>query len=141
MRIKRIERNGNMTGLLEMREKLKLLYSKNDVFIIPVVKFLVAFITISMINGRMGYMTRVDNLAVVMIGSLLCSFMPMGCIILLGALFSLLHMYALSLEVAIVGLVVYLLLFLLFSSHLLPLLFHSLRLYHIYESIDRYPHL
>lgn len=103
-----------MTGLLELREKLKMLYSKNEVFILPVVKFLLAFILLSVLNGQMGYMSKVDNMAIVLIAALMCSFLPKGCIILFPALFSLLHMYALSLEVAAVGLVVYLLMFLLF---------------------------
>lgn len=103
-----------MTSLLEMREKLKLIYSKNEVFIIPVVKFLLAFVALTMVNGQLGYMNKIDNIAVVLIVSLLCSFLPNGCIILFAALFSLLHMYALSLEVAIVGFCVFLVMFLLF---------------------------
>ena len=103
-----------MTGLLEMREKLKLLYGRNEVFIVPVLKFLLAFVTLTVVNGRLGYMSRVDNLAIVLIVSLLCSFLPNGCIIMFAALFSLLHMYALSLEVALAGLCLYLVMFLMF---------------------------
>ena len=103
-----------MTGLLEIREKLKLLYSRNEVFIVPVLKFLLAFVTMTVINGRMGYMNRLDNLAIVLVVSLLCSFLPNGCIIMFAALFSLLHMYALSMEVALLGLCLYLVMFLLF---------------------------
>ncbi len=121
-----------MTGLLELREKIKLIYSKNEVFILPIAKFLLAFIVFNTINGQMGYMTRLDNIAIVLIVSLMCSFLPMGCMLLLSALFSLLHMYALSMEVALVGLCVYLLMFLLFFRFspkdslvvvLMPLLF------------------
>lgn len=97
-----------------MREKLKLLYSRNEVFIVPVIKFLLAFITLTVVNGRMGYMSRLDSLPIVLIVSLMCSFLPTGCIILFAALFSLLHMYALSMEVALVGLCLYLIMFLLF---------------------------
>lgn len=103
-----------MTGLLEMREKLKLIYSKNEVFIVPVVKFLLAFITLTVINGQLGYMTRLDSLPIVLIAALLCSFLPKGCIILFAAVFSLLHMYELSMEVALVGLCLYLVIALLF---------------------------
>ncbi len=103
-----------MTALLELRDKLKYFYSKNEAFILPVVKFLLAFILLSSVNGRMGYMAKVDNIAIVLIVALMCSFLPRGCIILFAALFSLLHMYALSLEIALVGLIVYLLMFLLF---------------------------
>lgn len=103
-----------MTSLLELREKLKLIYSKNEVFIVPVIKFLLAFIALTMVNGQLGYMSRIDNLAIVLIVSLLCSFLPNGCIILFAALFSLLHLYALSMEIAIVAFCVYLVMFLLF---------------------------
>lgn len=103
-----------MTALLELRDKLKLIYSKNEVFILPVVKFLLALIALNVINGDMGYMAKVDNIGIVLIVALMCSFLPVGSITLFALLFSLLHMYALSLEVAIVGLVVYLLLFFLF---------------------------
>ena len=103
-----------MAVLLELRDKMKMIYSKNEVFILPVIKFLVALIVLLVINGNMGYMTRVDNIGIVLIAALACSFLPAGCITVFGILFSLLHMYALSLEVAIVGLVVYLLMFLLF---------------------------
>ena len=103
-----------MTVLLEFREKIKLIYSKNEVFILPVIKFLLAFLTLSVINGQMGYMTRLDNMAIVLVAALFCSFLPVGFLVMFAALFSLLHMYALSLEAALVGMVVYMLLFLLF---------------------------
>ncbi len=103
-----------MTALLELRDKLKYFYSKNEVFILPVIKFLLAFVTLLVINGQMGYMLKVNNVAVVLIAALMCSFLPTFCIILFAALFTLLHMYALALEIAVVGVVVYLLMFLLF---------------------------
>ena len=103
-----------MTGLLELREKLKMIYSRNETFILPIVKFLLALIVLSTVNGQLGYMTRLDSLPIVLIVSLLCSFLPNGCIVLFAALFSLLHMYELSMEVAGVGLCVYLVMTLLF---------------------------
>ncbi|MGN0168541.1 MAG: hypothetical protein ACI4AB_10890 [Acetatifactor sp.] len=103
-----------MTVLLEIREKIKLIYSRYEAFILPVVKFLLAFLVLNTLNGRMGYMTQLDNIAVVLIVSLMCSFLPTGCIVLFAALFSLLHMYSLSMEVLLVGFCVYLVMFLLF---------------------------
>lgn len=103
-----------MTGLLEIREKIKLIYSKGEVFILPVVKFLLAYIVLSAVNNRMGYMAQVTNVALVLILSLMCSFLSTGCLVFFAAVFSLLHMYALSIEVALVGLCVYLILYLLY---------------------------
>ncbi|MCM1056226.1 MAG: hypothetical protein NC517_01255 [Firmicutes bacterium] len=103
-----------MTGLLEIRERIKMLYSRYEVFILPVVKFLFALIVLNTLNGKIGYMTRLDNIAIVLIVSLMCSFLPTGCIVMFGAVFSLLHLYALSMEVALVGLCMFLVMFLLF---------------------------
>ena len=47
-----------MTALLELRENLKKIYSRNEAFILPVIKFLLSFIVLSIINGKMGYMTK-----------------------------------------------------------------------------------
>ena len=103
-----------MTALLELRENLKKIYSRNEAFILPVIKFLLSVIVLSIINGKMGYMTKLDNMAIVLIVSLLCSFLPTGFMAFFAMMFAVLHMYALSIETAAVGLVVFLLLYLLF---------------------------
>ena len=103
-----------MTALLELRENLKKIYSRNEAFILPVIKFLLGFIVLSIINGKMGYMTKLDNMAIVLIVSLLCSFLPTGFMAFFAMMFAVLHMYALSIETAAVGLVVFLSLYLLF---------------------------
>ena len=103
-----------MTALLELRENLKKIYSRNEAFILPVIKFLLSFIVLSIINGKMGYMTKLDNMAIVLIVSLLCSFLTTGFMAFFAMMFAVLHMYALSMETAAVGLVVFLLLYLLF---------------------------
>ena len=103
-----------MTTLLEFREKVKLFFSRNETFILPIIRFLLAFWVFATVNGRLGYMGKVDNVAIVLIAALACSFLPNGCMLLIAAVFSLLHMYAMSMEVALVGLCVYLVLFLVF---------------------------
>ena len=103
-----------MTELLELREKIKLVYAKNEAIILPVVKFLLAFVTLLVINSELGYMSKINNIALVLIVALACSFLPMFFIILFAAAFTVLHMYAMSLEVALFGAVVYMLMFLLF---------------------------
>ena len=102
-----------MTGLLEIREKLKMIYSKYEALLFPLVKFLLAFAVLNTLTGEMGYMTQLDSMAVVLIVALMCSFLPTGCILLFAALFSLLHMYALSIEILLVGFCLYLVIFLL----------------------------
>lgn len=103
-----------MTKLLVIREYLKHFYSKNEVFIRPIWKFLLAFITLLTINGRLGYMERINNIMIVLIVALMCSFLPTGCIVMFAALFILLHLYTLSMECAAVMLMVMLVMFLLY---------------------------
>lgn len=101
-----------MTLLLEYRDKIKQFYRMNSVVILPVLKFLIAFFALNGVNTFMGYMPKLDNLAIVLIASLACSFLPAGFLTMLCALFSLAHMYSLTMEAAAVGLVLYAILFL-----------------------------
>ena len=103
-----------MRSLLEFRDKIKYYYRQYEFMILPALKFMLAYLTICCVNGALGYMPQADKVSIVLIASLFCSFMPVGCIVFVASLFSLLHMYALSMEVALVGLSVYLILLLLF---------------------------
>ena len=81
-----------MTALLELRENLKKIYSRNEAFILPVIKFLLSLLVLGIINDRLGYMTKLDNMAIVLIVSLMCSFLPTGFMVFFAMLFSWLHM-------------------------------------------------
>ena len=80
----------------------------------PLWKFMLAFISLMLINGKLGFMERIDKMTAVLVVSLMCSFMPMNFIIIIAAAFVLLHVYALSLECAVVMLAAFLLMFLLY---------------------------
>lgn len=103
-----------MTKLLVVREYLKHFYSRYEIYIQPVWKLLLAFISLTMINSKLGYMSRINNAAIVLVAALMCSFLPTGCIVLFSALFILLHLYALSLECALVVGMVIMVMFLLY---------------------------
>jgi hypothetical protein len=102
-----------MRSLLEIRDKIKYYYRQYEFIILPALKFMLAYLAICCVNGALGYMQQVDKVGIVLITSLFCSFMPTGCIVFVASLFSLLHMYALSMEVALVGVGIYLILLLL----------------------------
>lgn len=104
----------NMTTLLVAKQYVKNFISKYEVYLKPLLKLVLALIALMMINGRIGYMQRLDDISIVLIAALMCSFMPMNFIIFVAAAFTVLHMYALSLETAVVTMVVFLVLFLLY---------------------------
>ena len=103
-----------MTTLLVAKQYLKLFYSKYEIYITPLMKFLLAFIALLLINANLGYMAVIDKLPLVLIAALMCSFMPTNFIVIISALFTLLHMYAFSLEGAAVVGGAFLLMFLLY---------------------------
>ena len=103
-----------MTTLLVAKQYVKNFISKYEVYLKPLLKLVLALMALMMINGRIGYMQRLDNMSIVLIVALMCSFMPMNFIIFVAAAFTVLHMYALSLETATITLVIFLVLFLLY---------------------------
>ena len=103
-----------MTGLLELKEKIKGFYGTYDVYITPFIKFLMAFCVFFIINGNIGYMKRLSSMPVTLVLALLCAILPVNAMILLSVLLILLHLYALSMEVAATGLVIFALMFLLY---------------------------
>jgi len=103
-----------VTKLLVIREYLKHFYGKYEIYIKPVWKLVLAFITLAVINSKLGYMNQIDNIAVILIVSLMCSFLPTGCIAVFSSLFIILHLYALSMECALVALLLLIVMFLLY---------------------------
>ncbi|MCI5585262.1 MAG: hypothetical protein MR383_06900 [Lachnospiraceae bacterium] len=103
-----------MTSLLEIRDTIKHFYSKHELYVKPVLKFLMALVCLLLINGNMGYMDTLKNPAIVLIVALMCSFMPRNFIVLVSALFVVLHSYSLAMECAAAVLAVFLLLLLLY---------------------------
>lgn len=103
-----------MSGIIEIRENLKRIYNNYDAYINPLLKFLLAMIIFGVINGKLGYMDRINNIAIVLIASLLCSFLPLIIMALLSGLFILLHLYALAPECAAVAAVVLFIMFILY---------------------------
>lgn len=103
-----------MTQLLVIREQLKRLCGKYEVYLIPIGKFLTAMITFLVINGNLGYMEKIAKFPIVLILALLSSFLPLNFIIIFAAILSLAHVYALSMECALIVGIIYLLMFLLY---------------------------
>ncbi len=103
-----------MTGLLEIREYLKKFYAKYDIYVNPCIKLLMAFVVLTVINSSMGYMALLKNPVFVIVVALMCSFMPRNFVVLVSALFILLHSFSLAMECAVVTAAVFLVMFLLY---------------------------
>ena len=91
-----------MIGLLVFKEKLKQFYGKYNIYIVPVVKFLVGFLTFWLINANVGFMTKLKNPLISVLMGLIASFIPYGVTAFLAGIFILIHVSQVSLEIALI---------------------------------------
>ena len=103
-----------MSTLLEIKQNVNNFFNKYEVYINPVLKLILALVALITINSKLGYMQKIDNISIVLVVALMCSFMPLNFIVVVSALFVVLHMYALALEAAVVVLVLFIVLFLMY---------------------------
>ncbi len=122
-----------MIALWVFREKLRSFYSRFDIFINPLIRFVFGFVVFHMLNGNLGAMVRLNNVLVELVLALICSVLPYGVMVFLAAVLLVAHVSSVSLEMTVI-LVVFLL-FILFlyyglqpgDSYLLlltPIFFH-----------------
>lgn len=122
-----------MTTILELKEKMIRFYGKYEVYITPIIKFAVAMVTFLMINYNIGYMKSISRMPIALILALLCSILPLGATIFLASLVILADMYALSIEVCLVALLLFLVIYFIYfrfapkhgvGALLTPICFH-----------------
>lgn len=107
-----------MKALLLFKQKLKNLYSRMEVLLVPAFKFALAYVYYSGINSFLGYMDILKNTYILLVLSVLCMILPWNVIMYVGFALIIAHCYALNLAVGIfvaVIIVFMLLMFLRFS--------------------------
>ncbi|MCR5467328.1 MAG: hypothetical protein K6F37_00065 [Lachnospiraceae bacterium] len=103
-----------MTTLLEIKEKLRAFYAKYDIYIKPALKFLLALVVYIQINGNIGYNSKIESFPITLVLALLGAILPIGATVFIAAIVILLHLYALSFEVAIIGFILFVMVYFLY---------------------------
>ncbi len=103
-----------MSDLLEWKERVRHFYGKYEVYIIPVIKFVLAFTTFLLIGKNIGFMEKINSMPVILVVALLCAILPVNAIIVFSAGLILANLYALSLEVCAVAFLIFVLIGLLY---------------------------
>ncbi|MCR5216253.1 MAG: hypothetical protein K6C69_04905 [Lachnospiraceae bacterium] len=101
-----------MATILELKEKIRVFYGKNEIFLAPLARFVLALITLSVINGNIGYMKALKNPMITIAIALICGIFPSGATVLFVTLVIVGHLYAESMELAVVALLVFILMYL-----------------------------
>ncbi len=103
-----------MTKWIELREKIRKIYGKHNRLILAVVKFILALFLFLLINHYVGYMEKLHHVYIAVALALICAMLPVNMTVLLAAVFTVVHLYALSMEVAVTALLIFLLMFFLY---------------------------
>lgn len=124
--------NIKMTTLLELREKIISIYSQYENYINLAVRFLMALFALLYINSMTGYQETLAGIMPTFILALIATLIPANLVVILLGLIILVHLYALAMEAAAVGAVLFLVLLLVYfrftpGDTVLLLLFPSCR--------------
>ncbi|MCR5417984.1 MAG: hypothetical protein K6E84_03635 [Lachnospiraceae bacterium] len=103
-----------MSSLLELRDGLRDFYSRHEIYILPFVKFCLAIMVLFLLNMNLGLSSKVSNMVLVLLVSLMCACLPMNLLVVIAMAFTIVHFYEISLECAVAGGAVFLLMFLLY---------------------------
>ena len=103
-----------MTTFLEVKQKIKSFYGRYEIYIVPILKFILALISFVWINSTLGFTAALTNPFVVLILALLCSILPVNLILYLSFVLVIGHCYSVGIEVAAFALVLVLFLLILF---------------------------
>ena len=78
------------------REKIQYLYSRYDIYILFILKFVLAFVILMEININIGYMETITNILIVAVLSLVCAIIPIAGMVTIGILVIVIHCFALN---------------------------------------------
>lgn len=95
-----------MTGLLLWKEHLKGFYQKYNQLLHPLIRFLFTLCTVLSINSTVGYMAKLKNPLVVFMVCLVGTLLPNCMLVFLIGGFLAVHLYAVSVEMALIAVLV-----------------------------------
>lgn len=91
-----------MMMFLVLKERLKSFYGKYAALANGIIKFGYSLMAILMLNQNIGFMTKLKNPFVPVVLALVCAFLPTSAISFLLAAVMLVHIYAVSFEIALI---------------------------------------
>ncbi len=98
-----------MTNLLVLKEKIVGIYKNFEYPILMVGKFILAILAFQYVNEKLGYFEALTGIVPVLFLSVICAVVPVSIFVLIFALVVLLHLFKLSMMLAVVALIVFLL--------------------------------
>lgn len=103
-----------MNGLVSFKEKLKNIYAKYGVYINHVLIFILAFLATFIISRNLGTGTIISSPLICLALALICAFFPVSVTVIVTTVYIIVHLFSLSLELAVIATAVMLVVYLLY---------------------------
>ena len=100
-----------MSTLLVWREKLQRIYALYSIYIQKGLQFVTGLVLFWVINSNIGFMKPASSVFCTLGLAVICTFLPMTITVLAATALILAHFYALSLPIALVALVIFILMY------------------------------
>lgn len=103
-----------MAFFLELKEKFFKMVGKREKLVLSAVKFVIALVAFVLINQYVGYMEMAGNPLLLIILAVICAFTPISMAMFIGIVLILVNFYALALELCLIALLLFILMFFLY---------------------------
>ncbi len=97
-----------MNQIAALRDALGNVYRRQDYWLLPLFRALTALVLFAVLRSRLGYSALCGSIPVILAAALFCAFLPWAGIPFLGAALVLGNLYSASLELTLVGSLVFL---------------------------------
>ncbi len=91
-----------MIGLLVFKERLKAFYGRHSFVVDAVRKFFFSLVVFILLNHNLGFHEFLKSPLVLLAVSFLCAFLPVSVMTCLAAVFMMIHLYSISLELTVI---------------------------------------
>ncbi len=106
-----------MGQLIELRGRIIRLYAQYETYAKAAIRFVVALLTFLVINGQLGYMSKLKSPVIAILLAAVCTFLPIKVTVILAALVVLVHLLYLSTEVFLIAFLLFAVLFFLYFRY------------------------
>ena len=100
-----------MSTLLVWKEQLQKIYAKYSTYIMKALQFILGLCVFGLINSNIGFMKAASSILCTIWLSVVCAFLPLVVMVIAATVLVLLHFYALSMPIALVSLVIFLIMY------------------------------
>ena len=100
-----------MNSLFVLRERIKQVYASYSSYIIKFAEFIMGLLVFGMINSNVGFMKSASSLVCTVGLAVVCAFFPTAVMALAAGILILVHFYALSMPIALVSALLFLVMY------------------------------